>query len=150
MFIPLNLMPSLTPRMLLKVDIEKPYDSIEWNIVLATLTLMNFPKIWISWIKACITSPIFFFSCQWSTLKLDSYPKRLKTRGSYLYLPVHAGFLESYCHVEFWSQKYHDSWFWYEIINSGQLIISTTWCLWMTWLLLQGLLDLLPSIASFV
>lgn len=54
-------MPSLTPRMLLKVNIEKPYDSIEWNIVLATLTLMNFPKIWISCIKACITSPIFSF-----------------------------------------------------------------------------------------
>ena len=47
--------------MLLKVDIEKAYDSIKWNTVLATLTLMKFAEIGISLIKACITSLTFSF-----------------------------------------------------------------------------------------
>lgn len=51
----------ILPRMLLKVDIGKAYKMIDWNSVLATLTLMNFPNIWISWIQSCISSPTFSF-----------------------------------------------------------------------------------------
>lgn len=47
------------PKMLLKVDIEMAYDALNWNAILATLTLMNFPTYWIAWIKACLTSSIF-------------------------------------------------------------------------------------------
>ncbi|XP_039119691.1 uncharacterized protein LOC120255989 [Dioscorea cayenensis subsp. rotundata] len=42
------------PRMILKVDIEKAYDTINWNIIYATLIKMNFPSIWISYIRACL------------------------------------------------------------------------------------------------
>lgn len=45
--------------MLIKVDFEKSYDTIEWNVILATLKLMNFPRMWISWVEKCITSPSY-------------------------------------------------------------------------------------------
>ena len=49
------------PRMLIKVDIEKAYDAMEWEAILATLKVMNFTEVWISWIRACIISPSFSF-----------------------------------------------------------------------------------------
>lgn len=49
------------PRMLMMIDIEKAYDALECYAILATLARMSFPPIWISWVKACITSPSFAF-----------------------------------------------------------------------------------------
>ena len=37
--------------MLIKLDIEA-YDMVEWNVVLTTLHLMNFPIVWIDWVRA--------------------------------------------------------------------------------------------------
>lgn len=34
-------------RMFLKVDIAKAYDIVEWEAILETLHLMNFPTIWV-------------------------------------------------------------------------------------------------------
>lgn len=45
--------------MLLKLDIEKAYDTINWNAILAILSKMNFPHIWISWISTCLNSGSF-------------------------------------------------------------------------------------------
>lgn len=42
-------------RMIFKVEIENAYDTLEWNVILATLRSMNFPKIWIFWVKACLS-----------------------------------------------------------------------------------------------
>lgn len=48
--------------MIVNVDFEKPYDIIEWNIVLVTLRLMNFPNIWIDWVRAfCFFLVLLFF-----------------------------------------------------------------------------------------
>lgn len=57
------------PRMLLKVDIEKACATLEWKVILATLLLMGFSDIWVSWIKACASSPSFAFliNCQSSS-----------------------------------------------------------------------------------
>lgn len=44
------------PRMLVKIDIKKAYDTISLAAILATLTKMNFPTKWISWIEACLSS----------------------------------------------------------------------------------------------
>ncbi|XP_039120948.1 uncharacterized protein LOC120257557 [Dioscorea cayenensis subsp. rotundata] len=49
------------PRMLIKIDVEKAYYTLSWSAILATLTKMNFPSIWISWIKTCISSTSFSF-----------------------------------------------------------------------------------------
>ena len=50
-----------TPKMLIKVDIEKAYDMLDQNVVLANLRIMQFSKAWISWVRACITSASYFF-----------------------------------------------------------------------------------------
>lgn len=47
--------------MFIKVDIEKAYDALEWNAILATLTRMVFPQTWINWVHACISSVKFAF-----------------------------------------------------------------------------------------
>ena len=44
----------------LKIDIEKTYDTIRWNAILATLTDMHFPSKWIPWIMACASSASYF------------------------------------------------------------------------------------------
>lgn len=50
---------SYLPRMVIKVDIEKAYDTLNWDSILATMTKMNFPNLWISYIKACLNSTSF-------------------------------------------------------------------------------------------
>jgi len=44
---------------LLKVDIRKTFDTVCWNFVLKLLEAQNFPPLFISWIKECISSPRF-------------------------------------------------------------------------------------------
>lgn len=50
-----------TPRMLLKINIQKAYDALEWNVILAMLKFMQFPNNWISWIRTYISSASFCF-----------------------------------------------------------------------------------------
>lgn len=47
------------PRMLAKIDIEKAYNMLSWSAIPATLTKMNFPNKWISWINTCFRSSYF-------------------------------------------------------------------------------------------
>lgn len=49
------------PRILVKIDVEKAYNTLSWSAILATLTKMNFPNIWISGIRTCISSTSFSF-----------------------------------------------------------------------------------------
>lgn len=49
------------PKMMIKVDIEKTYETLEWNAILATLGRMKFPIKLIDWIKTCISSSSFYF-----------------------------------------------------------------------------------------
>jgi hypothetical protein len=47
------------PRCTLKIDLIKAYDSLDWNYVLHCLRCFGAPSKFISWIRACITSPSF-------------------------------------------------------------------------------------------
>ncbi|XP_056688407.1 uncharacterized protein [Spinacia oleracea] len=40
----------------LKLDMEKAYDRIEWDILWVTLDKMGFPTTWINWVKATVTT----------------------------------------------------------------------------------------------
>ncbi|CAN1188671.1 LINE-1 retrotransposable element ORF2 protein, partial [Linum perenne] len=44
---------------LLKVDMMKAFDRISWDFLLATLRLMGFSQLWVSWIEAVISSVKF-------------------------------------------------------------------------------------------
>lgn len=44
---------------MLKVDIRKAFDTISWDFVLKLLASQNFPPIFITWIRECITSRRF-------------------------------------------------------------------------------------------
>jgi exonuclease III len=45
--------------MALKLDMEKAFDSMEWNFLLRILTLLGFHPIWVQWIRQCITTSSF-------------------------------------------------------------------------------------------
>lgn len=41
---------------IIKLNIEKAFDKINWNFLLMVLRLKGFNNIWIDWIKGCISS----------------------------------------------------------------------------------------------
>jgi hypothetical protein len=45
--------------MFLKLDMEKAFDRIEWNFLLAILEKLGFSPTWISWLRICISTPTF-------------------------------------------------------------------------------------------
>lgn len=47
------------PRMAVKIDIHKAYDSLNWEFLIHLLHLMEFPPAFAEWIRACITRPHF-------------------------------------------------------------------------------------------
>lgn len=49
--------PSIFPRCVMKVDISKALDSVQWEFVLKGLEVLGFPVKFIHWIRLCITSP---------------------------------------------------------------------------------------------
>ncbi|KAL0307638.1 UNVERIFIED_CONTAM: hypothetical protein Scaly_2976400 [Sesamum calycinum] len=52
----------LPARCMLKVDIQKAYDSVEWDFLLETLRLFNFPQQFIILIKQCVSTASFSIS----------------------------------------------------------------------------------------
>ncbi|GJZ03830.1 putative RNA-directed DNA polymerase, eukaryota, reverse transcriptase zinc-binding domain protein [Tanacetum coccineum] len=50
------------PRCAFKVDIQKAYDSVDWNFLRAALTGFGFHDKMISWIMECVTSTSFSVS----------------------------------------------------------------------------------------
>ncbi|XP_058211589.1 uncharacterized protein LOC131323761 [Rhododendron vialii] len=47
------------PRCAIKIDIMKPFDSVDWDFLLDTMVAMGFPHIFVGWIRACVTTPMF-------------------------------------------------------------------------------------------
>ncbi|XP_048502717.1 uncharacterized protein LOC125498533 [Beta vulgaris subsp. vulgaris] len=44
------------PSCLIKMDMRKAYDTIEWNFVREMMTSLNFPQKFIDWVMTCVTS----------------------------------------------------------------------------------------------
>ncbi|XP_024009246.1 uncharacterized protein LOC112084357 [Eutrema salsugineum] len=47
------------PRSAVKIDISKAFDTLQWPFLLNTLAALNFPAIFIHWIKLCVTRASF-------------------------------------------------------------------------------------------
>ncbi|KAL0439816.1 UNVERIFIED_CONTAM: hypothetical protein Slati_2464600 [Sesamum latifolium] len=52
----------LPQRCTIKVDIQKAYDSVNWDFILESLKIFNFPSRFISWIEQCMTTATFSLS----------------------------------------------------------------------------------------
>lgn len=48
---------SEVPKMTVKVDLAKVFDSVRWDFVLSTLHAYDLPPLFIGWVKTCICSP---------------------------------------------------------------------------------------------
>ncbi|XP_010525579.1 PREDICTED: uncharacterized protein LOC104803349 [Tarenaya hassleriana] len=46
----------------IKVDIRKAFDTLEWSFILRVLEAIKLPRVYIGWIRACITTPKFSIS----------------------------------------------------------------------------------------
>lgn len=51
---------TVTPIGVMKIDISKAFDSVQWSFVLNCLEVLGVPERFIKWIKLCITTPSFF------------------------------------------------------------------------------------------
>ncbi|XP_021714658.1 uncharacterized protein LOC110682631 [Chenopodium quinoa] len=49
----------ITPRCMIKVDLKKAYDSIEWSFLRSVMCELGFPTVFINWIMECISSISF-------------------------------------------------------------------------------------------
>ena len=50
---------SKIPGMICKLDIEKTYDNVNWEVLLKLLKKMGFGEKWCSWIRTCISTVQF-------------------------------------------------------------------------------------------
>lgn len=50
---------SIIPRCMMKIDISKAFDSVQWSFLLNSLIAMGFPARFIHWIRLCIPTPSF-------------------------------------------------------------------------------------------
>lgn len=46
----------LTPQCMIRADMTKGYDSVEWSYIELVMQLLGFPQIFLKWIMSCITS----------------------------------------------------------------------------------------------
>ncbi|XP_074278283.1 uncharacterized protein LOC141601875 [Silene latifolia] len=57
----------LTPRCILKVDIQKAFDSVNWSFLTQCLQRFGFPKKFSHWVISCITTSYFSLNVNGST-----------------------------------------------------------------------------------
>ncbi|XP_020259034.1 uncharacterized protein LOC109835466 [Asparagus officinalis] len=78
---------SISPRIMLNIDIKKAFDTISWSFLEDMLNGLGFPKMMITWIMACITSPRYSISLNGTLygyfkgergLRQESYAGRLQ------------------------------------------------------------------------
>ena len=52
----------LSARCAMKIDLQKAFDSLDWEFLLKVLSALKIPSLFISWIRSCITTPWFSIS----------------------------------------------------------------------------------------
>lgn len=46
----------MSPSCVVKIDLQKSYDSFEWNFLEGMLEELNFPRKFIGWLMECVIS----------------------------------------------------------------------------------------------
>ena len=53
---------TLSPRYAIKIDLQKTFDSLDWNFILDILTVLKFSSLFIEWIRSYLTGARFSIS----------------------------------------------------------------------------------------
>ena len=53
---------TLSSRCAIKIDLQKAFDTVDWNFLMQVLSIMNFPDIYIAWVSSCVTTSKFSLS----------------------------------------------------------------------------------------
>jgi hypothetical protein len=64
--------------MILKMDMEKAFDRMEWNFLLAIMLKLGFHPSWVNWIRICISTPSFSILINGSPFGLFSPSRGLR------------------------------------------------------------------------
>lgn len=46
---------NVTPRFMVKIDLRKAYESVEWSFIQTMMNGLGFPHVFVSWFMKCIT-----------------------------------------------------------------------------------------------
>lgn len=71
----------LTPKCMVKIDLQKAYASISWEFLHEVLRGINFHPRFIYWVITCITCPKFCLAINGGRTRLRLGKARLETRG---------------------------------------------------------------------
>ena len=77
---------------MLKIDMSKAYDMVNWNFLRAVLTVMKFGDNWIRWIMECVSSVSYTLLVNGNLT--SSFKPSQGLRQGILYLPT------SFCFVQ--------------------------------------------------
>lgn len=53
---------TIQPRSVLKLDISKAFDSVNWSFIINTLRPLGIPEMFVHWIHTCLSTPAFSVS----------------------------------------------------------------------------------------
>lgn len=76
--------------MLIKVDLEKAYDRLSWQIIRYKLHTVDLPTIWIRNIMQCVETPIMALNWNWETSGLVCSLSGDSIRGFHLTILIYA------------------------------------------------------------
>ncbi|KAL9691889.1 hypothetical protein QQ045_012316 [Rhodiola kirilowii] len=77
----------VSKRCLLKLDISKAYDTVDWRFLQHSLELLGFPIRFINWIMACVSSVKFFVLINGSLEVLSRLLGNMKRVGNFDFHP---------------------------------------------------------------
>lgn len=76
-----------SPRCVLKVDIQKAYDTVHWGFIQEALQYLQFPQIFIGWIMECVSTTAFSVSINGNmhgfSKEKEAYDKETLSRHIY-------------------------------------------------------------------
>lgn len=52
----------ISPRCIIKIDLQKAFDTISWAFIEDALSALNFPSLFVAWVMECITTTAFSIS----------------------------------------------------------------------------------------
>ena len=53
---------NLSPRCAIKIDLQKAFDFLDWKFILEVLVALKMPRMFVEWIRTCLTGARFFIS----------------------------------------------------------------------------------------